>query len=142
MAIISDGDFTVERRFATDVASLPEGWIPLFTNENDQSNEGIVHAANPWFSVQFHPEANGGPQDLEILFDVFLARCRGDSTIAATVSCWRSKTTAAANSDSRVGHGRFEKTSRTPWFGLSARVFRLAPSRCNHEKCSFLDRVG
>ena len=59
--------------FATDVSSLPADWIPLFTNENDQSNEGIVHTTNPWFSVQFHPEANAGPQDLECLFDVFMA---------------------------------------------------------------------
>jgi GMP synthase-like glutamine amidotransferase len=72
--------------FATDVSTLPDGWVPLFTNENDQSNEGIVHTSNPWFSVQFHPEANAGPQDLECLFDVFIARSRDGASAAGTVS--------------------------------------------------------
>lgn len=52
--------------FASDVSTLPTGWLPLFTNENDQSNEGLVHSENPWFTVQFHPEAKAGPQDLEV----------------------------------------------------------------------------
>lgn len=65
--------------FATDVKNLPDGWHPLFTNANDQSNEGIVHDTNPWFSVQFHPEANAGPRDLECLFEVFIATARGQN---------------------------------------------------------------
>ena len=40
--------------------SLPEGWRPLLVNMNDGSNEGMEHESMPWFSVQFHPEANGG----------------------------------------------------------------------------------
>uniref|UniRef100_A0A0A9XYC9 CAD protein n=4 Tax=Lygus hesperus TaxID=30085 RepID=A0A0A9XYC9_LYGHE len=59
--------------FAVDVESLPEGWSPLFTNANDHTNEGIVHDTLPYFSVQFHPEHCAGPQDLEVLFDVFLS---------------------------------------------------------------------
>ena len=66
--------------FATDTTKLPEGWRPLFTNENDKSNEGIVHETKPWFSVQFHPEATAGPEDLECLFDVFLEHARGTAT--------------------------------------------------------------
>ncbi|XP_061481947.1 CAD protein [Rhineura floridana] len=58
--------------FAVDVAGLPAGWSPLFTNANDRSNEGLVHDSKPFFSVQFHPEHNAGPADLECLFDVFL----------------------------------------------------------------------
>uniref|UniRef100_A0A8C5SN20 Multifunctional protein CAD n=1 Tax=Laticauda laticaudata TaxID=8630 RepID=A0A8C5SN20_LATLA len=58
--------------FAVDPASLPSGWTPLFTNANDHSNEGLVHESKPFFSVQFHPEHNAGPMDLECLFDVFL----------------------------------------------------------------------
>lgn len=58
--------------FAVDPHSLPEDWEPLFTNSNDKTNEGIVHKTKPFFSVQFHPEHNAGPWDLEILFDVFL----------------------------------------------------------------------
>ena len=51
--------------------SLPEGWKPLLVNMNDGSNEGMEHETMPWFSVQFHPEANGGPLDTEVLFDRF-----------------------------------------------------------------------
>ena len=34
-----------------------------------------MHKRKPYFSVQFHPEAMGGPTDLEGLFDVFIATC-------------------------------------------------------------------
>ncbi|XP_073981816.1 carbamoyl-phosphate synthetase 2, aspartate transcarbamylase, and dihydroorotase rudimentary [Rhodnius prolixus] len=59
--------------FAVDSKSIPEGWIELFVNANDNSNEGLIHKNFPFFSVQFHPEHCAGPQDLEILFDVFLS---------------------------------------------------------------------
>ncbi|XP_069989210.1 multifunctional protein CAD isoform X7 [Penaeus vannamei] len=62
--------------FAVDAASLPQEWAPLFTNKNDNSNEGIVHRTLPFFSVQFHPEHAAGPEDLESLFDVFLDLAR------------------------------------------------------------------
>ena len=39
---------------------------------NDGSNEGIRHTSRPWRSVQFHPEACGGPVDTEFLFDEFI----------------------------------------------------------------------
>ncbi|XP_058443628.1 CAD protein [Malaya genurostris] len=58
--------------FAVDAAVLPTGWEELFTNINDRTNEGIVHESKPFFSVQFHPEHTAGPEDLEVLFDVFL----------------------------------------------------------------------
>lgn len=58
-----------------DDSDLPTDWEVLFTNANDQSNEGIVHKSLPFFSVQFHPEHMGGPRDLEGLFDVFLGAC-------------------------------------------------------------------
>ena len=57
--------------YAIDNKSLPEGWKPLLVNMNDGSNEGLEHQSMPWFSVQFHPEANGGPLDTEVLFDRF-----------------------------------------------------------------------
>jgi carbamoyl-phosphate synthase/aspartate carbamoyltransferase/dihydroorotase len=47
-------------------------WDPLFYNENDKSNEGIVHKTQPFFSVQFHPEHAAGPKDTEFLFDTFM----------------------------------------------------------------------
>jgi carbamoyl-phosphate synthase/aspartate carbamoyltransferase/dihydroorotase len=58
--------------FAVDAATIPNGWEPLFTNLNDSSNEGIIHSEKALFSVQFHPEHTAGPEDLEMLFDLFL----------------------------------------------------------------------
>ena len=34
---------------------LKKDWNVLFYNENDKSNEGIIHQKLPYFSVQFHP---------------------------------------------------------------------------------------
>lgn len=65
--------------YEVDVASLPSDWDVLFTNANDQSNEGIVHSTKPFFSVQFHPEHTTGPEDLECLFDVFLDSIRNST---------------------------------------------------------------
>ena len=62
--------------FAVADDELPDDWSVLFTNENDKSNEGIVHNYKPFFSTQFHPEHMAGPQDLEFLFDVFLEQVR------------------------------------------------------------------
>jgi len=65
--------------FAIDNATLPDDWEPLFTNLNDQTNEGMRHKTRPFFSTQFHPEASSGPKDTEFLFDQFIelvARCK------------------------------------------------------------------
>ncbi|GAB2777390.1 carbamoyl-phosphate synthase small subunit [Hymenobacter luteus] len=58
--------------FAVDTATLPAEWDMLFENLNDGTCEGIKHKTKPFFSTQFHPEAAGGPQDTEFLFDQFL----------------------------------------------------------------------
>jgi carbamoyl-phosphate synthase/aspartate carbamoyltransferase/dihydroorotase len=50
---------------------LAQNWNILFTNLNDQSNEGIVHDSKPFFSVQFYPEHCAGPRDTENLFQIF-----------------------------------------------------------------------
>ena len=62
--------------FALDDEVLPAGWKKYFVNINDGSNEGIMHMSKPFRSVQFHPEAKGGPQDTYSLFDTFLADVR------------------------------------------------------------------
>ncbi|XP_071450455.1 multifunctional protein CAD isoform X2 [Hetaerina americana] len=66
--------------YAVSTDELPSGWLPLFTNANDLSNEGLVHVSKPYFSVQFHPEHCSGPDDLEFLFDVFLGVIKSKST--------------------------------------------------------------
>ncbi|KAJ1967143.1 Multifunctional pyrimidine synthesis protein CAD [Dispira parvispora] len=55
---------------------MPSGWQRYFVNANDGSNEGIRHTFLPFSSVQFHPEAKGGPQDTRYLFDSFLTQVR------------------------------------------------------------------
>lgn len=50
---------------------------PLFVNVNDGTNEGIRYKKEPAFSVQFHPEACGGPKDSELLFDEFIKLMEG-----------------------------------------------------------------
>jgi carbamoyl-phosphate synthase/aspartate carbamoyltransferase len=62
--------------YAVDDSSLPDFWKPLFLNANDLTNEGIVHTNKPFFSVQFHPEASGGPLDTAFLFDKFVGHVR------------------------------------------------------------------
>lgn len=58
--------------YAVATETLPEDWEPLFTNVNDNTNEGIRHKTKPFFSTQFHPEASSGPTDTEFLFDEFI----------------------------------------------------------------------
>ena len=64
--------------FAVDATSLPDSWKSLFLNANDLTNEGIVHTSKPFFSVQFHPEASGGPFDTSFLFDKFVGHVRNE----------------------------------------------------------------
>jgi carbamoyl-phosphate synthase small subunit len=43
-----------------------------FVNVNDRTCEGITYKNAPVFSVQFHPEACGGPHDTAFLFEKFI----------------------------------------------------------------------
>lgn len=61
--------------YAVDVTSLPMGWRESCYNKNDRSNEGIEHVSLPFHSVQFHPEARGGPTDTMYMFRDFYDEC-------------------------------------------------------------------
>ncbi len=60
--------------FAINEKTLKNGWKVWFRNANDHSVEGVYHENGLWSSVQFHPEATGGPTDTEWLFDAFVKR--------------------------------------------------------------------
>ena len=49
----------------------PEIADEYFNNVNDRTCEGVRYKRIPAFSVQFHPEACGGPRDTAFLFDKF-----------------------------------------------------------------------
>lgn len=53
-----------------------------FVNVNDRTNEGLWYKNAPAFSVQFHPEACGGPKDTAFLFDRFVERMEGKAYAA------------------------------------------------------------
>ena len=59
--------------FAVDDSSLGKEWETLFTNINDDTNEGLKHKSKDIFTVQFHPEASSGPTDTDFLFDDFIS---------------------------------------------------------------------
>jgi carbamoyl-phosphate synthase small subunit len=50
----------------------PQAAQEWFVNVNDRTCEGILYRDIPVFSVQFHPEACGGPRDTAFLFDQFM----------------------------------------------------------------------
>ena len=54
---------TQNHGYVVEEGSLVEDWEVWFRNINDESIEGIRHKSKPFRSVQFHPEACGGPRD-------------------------------------------------------------------------------
>ncbi len=58
--------------FMVDPQRLPAGAQVSHVNWNDQTVEGVRYTDRPAFSVQFHPEACGGPRETAYLFDDFL----------------------------------------------------------------------
>jgi carbamoyl-phosphate synthase small subunit len=59
--------------YAVDMNALPQGGVVSYENANDGTCEGIRYLDIPAFTVQFHPEACGGPHDTNFLFDEFTA---------------------------------------------------------------------
>lgn len=58
--------------YAINSETLSEDWREWFQNDNDGTNEGIIHISKPIFGAQFHPEASPGPDDSEFIFDMFV----------------------------------------------------------------------
>jgi len=59
--------------YAIENDTLPANAKLRFENLNDNTCEGIDYLDVPAFSVQFHPEARGGPLDTAFLFDRFIS---------------------------------------------------------------------
>ena len=51
---------------------------PWFINVNDKTIEGLEYIGKPVKTVQFHPEANAGPKDSEVLFEEFIKMMGGN----------------------------------------------------------------
>ncbi len=61
--------------YAVEGETLPaEVGQVSYRNANDGTCEGVDYFRCNCFTVQFHPEANGGPKDTEFLFDQFVSR--------------------------------------------------------------------
>ena len=75
-------DLTIDRTFITSQnhgyavvsESVPESAGKVsHINGNDHTCEGVMYTNAPAFTVQFHPEACGGPHDTAYLFDKFIS---------------------------------------------------------------------
>ncbi len=63
--------------YAVVASSLDGIAKEIFRNANDGSSEGLLYPGKKCFTVQFHPEAAGGPHDAEFLFDKFIDLMEG-----------------------------------------------------------------
>ena len=62
--------------YAVDGDSVARGRVS-FANANDGTCEGLDYPDLRAFTVQFHPEARGGPRDTAFLFDRFVDLMKG-----------------------------------------------------------------
>ncbi len=62
--------------YAVDADSVKRGRVS-FVNANDGTCEGLDYPELRAFTVQFHPEARGGPHDTAFLFDRFVEWMKG-----------------------------------------------------------------
>lgn len=62
--------------YVIDESTLSKDWEIWFRNCNDETCEGIRHQEKNFASVQFHPEAAGGPRDTAWITADFIHRVR------------------------------------------------------------------
>ena len=63
---------TQNHGYVVSSKSVPDGVAEVsFRNANDATMEGLHYLGRNVFTVQFHPEACGGPRDTAFLFDKF-----------------------------------------------------------------------
>jgi len=59
--------------YAVDAESINGSGLHVsHINLNDGTVEGMAHESLPIMTIQFHPEASGGPRDTEYMFDEFV----------------------------------------------------------------------
>jgi carbamoyl-phosphate synthase small subunit len=59
--------------YAVDADSIAGSGLRVsHINLNDGTVEGMMHESLPIMTIQFHPEASGGPRDTEYMFDEFV----------------------------------------------------------------------
>ena len=63
---------TQNHGYAVEANTLPAGWAVSYENMNDGTVQGICHQSNPWFAVQFQPEACTMPLDPDPMIDEFV----------------------------------------------------------------------
>ncbi len=63
--------------YAVDIETLPKLIRPTYKNLNDNTLEGFEISSLSVYAVQFHPEANPGPNDARIIFDEWFNILKG-----------------------------------------------------------------
>ena len=70
--------------YAVDAESMRGSGLSVsHINLNDGTVEGLVHETLPIMTMQFHPEASGGPRDTEYMFDEFVKMVATHKGVAA-----------------------------------------------------------
>ncbi len=59
--------------YAVESSTLSADWTETHVNMNDGTNEGLRHKTNPWMGIQFQMEAYAGSEEVEGIFDTFIA---------------------------------------------------------------------
>lgn len=62
---------TQNHGYAVSAKTLPEGGVMRMININDNTCEAMEYTDGPFLSVQFYPQACGGPADSRYLYDEF-----------------------------------------------------------------------